>query len=509
MAVDKIDSNATGLRYADELTPKTIIGSPIWYPLEPNSYDSFGPEYTKIARRPIGPSRQKRKGVTAGLEATGGFNQDLTFSNLTRLMQGFFFATLREELTTKSINAVQVGITAIATSDDSYTVASGMPAFLLGDIIFASGAANSANNAAHVVKAAATSTKVTVNENLVDETPTANAVVLKRVGHQFVTATLDVVVNSGIPSLSRASGTFDFTTLGLIPGEWIYIGGDDANTKFLTNKGFGRVSAVTASLITLDKTTFSPLAETGTGLTVNIYFGDLNKNESDPTLQVARSYQLERTLGSDGVGTQSEVLTGSFCNELTINFPEEDKVNVDLSFVSLGHEKRDGTTGVKSGTRPAIALEEAFNTTIDTTRFRMSINSGASSVYTPIFNYATEATLTINNNVSMNKALTVFGGFNATAGLFEVGGDVKAYFTTVAALNAIQANTDISLDVWILRANQGIMFDIPSISLSDGQLDVKIDEPVMLPITNDANAGKNDTTLVFQCFSFLPNLAST
>ncbi len=506
--VDKIDSNSTGLRYAQETTPKVVSGSAVWYALEPNSYDSFGPEYTKIPRRPIGPGRQRRKGVTASMEASGGFNQDLTFSNLTRVLQGFFFATAREELTTKTLDGAQVSVTGIATTDDGYSVASGMPAFRLGNLMLVTGATNTVNNGLHVVKADATSTKVTSNTNLTDETPAANAVVLKRVGHQFASATADIVIGAdGLPGLSRASGTVDWTTLGLIPGEWVFIGGDEANTKFLNNVGFARVKSVVAALIKFDKTTFTPANETGTGLTVNVFFGDMIKNESDPALIIPRSYQLERTLGNDGVGTQSEYLTGSFCNELTINFPEEDKVNVDLSFVALGHEKRNGTTGVKTGTRPTNTLEEAYNTTVDTTRFRMSLVNPASSLYTPLFSYATEASITINNNVTMNKALTVFGGFDATAGLFEVGGEVSAYFTEVAALQAIEDNKDISLDVWIQRSNQAIMFDIPALQLGDGQLEVEIDEPVKLPLSNEASEGINGATLVFQFFSWLPTLA--
>ena len=81
MAINKIDSNITGLRYAEEKDLRELPPNPVFYLLEPNSYNDFGGQISTIARNPINPSRQRQKGVTTDLDASGGFQQDLTMNN--------------------------------------------------------------------------------------------------------------------------------------------------------------------------------------------------------------------------------------------------------------------------------------------------------------------------------------------------------------------------------------------------------------------------------------------
>ena len=60
-AVQKIDSNQTGLRYQEETSIGVANTANDWIPLEPDSYDTFGGEITTIARNPINESRQRQK----------------------------------------------------------------------------------------------------------------------------------------------------------------------------------------------------------------------------------------------------------------------------------------------------------------------------------------------------------------------------------------------------------------------------------------------------------------
>ena len=106
-----IDSNETGLSFAEETTPKVLPETPTWYGLEPNTYTKFGATYGSVARIPITSDRQQRKGTITDLTVGGGFQTDFTQNNLTRLLQGFFFADIKEKPSSAALNAAPYGAT--------------------------------------------------------------------------------------------------------------------------------------------------------------------------------------------------------------------------------------------------------------------------------------------------------------------------------------------------------------------------------------------------------------
>lgn len=506
--VNKIDSNITGLRYAVESdVPKVLPGSPIWWPLEPNSYNDFGGNLTTTARAPISNDRQKKKGVVTDLDAQGGFNTDLTYFNLQDMLQGFMFADFREKPT---VGGYGLDVfTSVAASDDSYNAASGLDVFAAGDLIMASGFATASNNGLHLIATAAAD-KLTVAEGLVDEANPASGAKLVKVGVQGQTGDFDVDASGDLPRIT--SSTYDFTDLGLIPGEWIYVGGDATAHKFGTaaNNGWKRVKAIGTGYLELDKSDTTMATEANTTGTIRIFIGRLLINETG-TLIKRRTYQLERTLGSPETtapnDVQVEYLTGSVPNEMAINLTTAEKLTLDLSFLSMDHELRDRTEGVKAGARPEIVEADAYNTSNDVSRIKMSVIDTATSNPLPLFAYITEATLTVANNVTPNKVIGTIGAADLTIGNFGVNGTLTAYFVETDALVAVRNNASVTLDMIFAKDNKGIVVDMPLITLGEGRANIEADQPITLPLGFDAAKGSFGYTLGLGFFDYLPNAA--
>lgn len=506
----KIDSNRTGLRYAEEESFKALPTTPIWHPLEPNSYPDFGGEVGKTARNPINPDRQRQKGVTTDLDAGGGFETDVTQNNLQDLLQGAFYASLRR----KEEFGGAGEITAVTAAGDDYAGTGIEDNLQVGSLIFCSGFTNSANNGLKTVATVTGPDLITVSESLVDETPPA-AAKLVEVGIKAAAGDLDVDASGDLPVITSVA--LDFTTLGLIPGEWIYVGGDDTGTFFSNsaNNGFARVRSVAANALTLDKTQMTMVTEASTTETIQLFFGRVLKNETGTSI-VRRTYQLERTLDAPDdtlpAEVQAEYLEGQVLNELSLNIPTSGKVMSTLTFIGADHTTVTGAVGVKSGTRPALVAEDAFNTSSHFSRIKMAVVSATDAAPTALFAFVTDITINVNNNAKVLKAIGVLGGFEVSTGTFQVDGELTAYFGNVSALAAVRDNSDVTVDAHMVKDNAGISLDLPLVSLGNGKLNVQQDEPVTLPLNSEAATGAKvdpnlNHTLLMVFWDYLPDAA--
>lgn len=500
---EKIDSNETSAYYAEETSIGTLPVSPIWYPLEPNSYDDFGGELSLLARNPINASRQRKKGSITDLDAGGGFNQDFTQSNLQDLLQGLMFADFRSKG-----EAEVTAVTSGAFVVEDATI------FPTNGLIFASGFSLPENNGLFVVtgNAGSPETEVTVS-GLSAETPPAGARI-SLVGFTTAAGVIDVDASGSLPVLTGVPATFANM---LIPGEWIFVGGD-SGAAFGTeaNNGFKRVKSVSGTDVTIGLSQTNMETEANTTHSVRIFFGRVLKNELGSLIK-RRSYTIQRQLGAPDTGNlaaiQSEYIRGAFLNEFTLNIEQADKINADLSFVAIDHKQRTASDGLLGGTYKPLIEADAFNTSSDFSMLRMNVIDPANENPDPLFAYLSSLSISFNNNVTPNKAIGILGAFDVTAGVFEVSGEATAYFTTVEAVQAVRNNANVEINMAVVKENAGFVLDLPLIGLGGSRLDISENDPITIPLNMDAaTAAKidpnRDYTAMWVFFDYLPDLAS-
>lgn len=509
-AVNKIDSNISGLAYAEEAVLGSLPGedglggTPVWKRLEPNSYSDFGGDIKMVAPNPLNPSRQRRKGVAVDIDAAGGFNHNLSFYNLTDIMQGAMFADIRKK--------GQYPCVDVDSSDDSYQLTG--HSITADSLVYAIGFSNPTNNGLKLVSSVATD-NIIVSSPLVNEGAPPSTANVFLIGKQTAVGDLDIVAD-GVSYPVMNSTALDFTTLGLVPGQWIFLGGDSGPMQFTTpaNNGFKRVRSISANQIVFDKTSVGMTTEANTTKTVQIFLGDVLKNETGALIK-RRSYNVERTLGAPdnaSADLQSEVLEGAVIDEVTFNIPQGELLNVDMKFMAIDNVQRTADIGPKQTSVQNSYGSDIFNSTSDIPRMRMYVLSEIDSAPTSLFAFVSEATITLTNNVSVDKAIGVFGGFDMTTGTLEIGGSLTAYFHTVEAIQAIRNSSDVTIDMIFVRNNKGMVLDLPLVALGDGRLKVEQDKPITLPLKMDAATAVDidenlDYTMMITYFNYLPTVA--
>ena len=497
-AVLKQASNNTGLALAREVSPSVVNAGSVWNPQEPNSYKSFGATYKMVSRNPINASRQMKKGVITDLDVSGGWQEDVTYEAVQNKIEGLMYAAFRRK--------VELAVTGVVGGSSQYTVAAGGAAVHDHALIFASDFAVPSNNGLRTVLNSA-ATDVGVGDDLT----TDGAGKLVVVGQQA--AANDLAYTAG--NFTLASTTLDFTTLGLIVGEYLCLTDDDPQYRLTANLGMGRIASIAPHAIVFDKVfpadPTMPIIDAAAtnAVAARMYFSRVIKNEDAGLIQ-HYTYQAERTLGMDdttAVMPQSEYLTGCVLNEGLFTFNSADKVTCEWTLLGAKYETYTSIQGPKAGVRPTGAETGAFNTSTDVRFMSMEL----AGQETPLYAYLMDLAITIKNNAKANKAIGVLGAIDMTEGQFQVSAAATAYFANVTAADAIKNNANVTVAALIARDNHGILFDIPLVTLGDGAPKITANEAIQLPLSIDAATAvglnpNSDYTMMIMFFDYLPSL---
>jgi hypothetical protein len=506
---EQIDSSEIEFRFEIETAQATLPGSPIWKALNPTSIDDFGPALNVVRRETLSIGRREQKGVVVGLDATGGFSHHLELGDvIAEMIRGYFFAAYRDKDDTVTTDVDGTG--------NAYQPAAGGDAFVANDLIFAKGFGDTVNNGLKVVTGAPAASNVPVTDTGLIDASTQTGTI-SRVGFEFGAGEVETNVAGTLPVLARVGGAKDFLDFGLVPGEWVHIGGDGAATQFATatENGWKRIKSITSTTLEFDKSENTMVADDGATKTIRLFFGRVVRDETG-TLIVRTTYQFEESLGVPDTDNPTEVQSiygvAALPSELTLEVPTEEIVTGTFTYIMTDYETRSAATNRKAGTRPTPLSVDAVNSTNDVSRIRLSLVDATNENVVPLFAHIQEVSFSFNNNLTPNKAVRVLGNIGVSSGRFSVGAEFTAYFRDTQSVETVRNNSDMTLDAIIVKGNRGMAIDMPLVTPSNGQPQPAVDEPITVPIELIASTGAKydpniDHTCIISFFDYLPDLA--
>lgn len=473
--VPAADVNATRLSVAKVCEP--VSGTP-WAVQQPNEISSFSADITKTQRTPISTDRAARKGTVTNIEVAPAFQTDITLDTFRYWGDGFLYS--------RWVGAGAVNIDVVDVDADSYNVGAMASALTAGTLIYATGFSLAANNGLKTVGSGSTTTEISVTGLAVEASPPAEARIYV-VGRAATTGDIAVNANGQLTST-----TLDFTTLGFVKGQYIYI---DGFTQTVTSK-LARIEAVTANLVTLDNSEF--VTEAGTGKTVRIFTSSFVRNVPvDSADYVKTEYTMEARYNTDPV--IYEYARAVAANQMTINAPLTEKMTMDLTFVAQDLSEPVDTPLPGSGYFEFVD-NEAYNTVTNLNRVRLTgiDESGLST-------YLKDTTVTINNNVSGENVLGVMGAAFTNLGNLEVTLDTETVMTDGAVLAAIRNNATVNFELAGVNGDGAIVVNIPSMTLGDGSKNLATGEKVKVTVAGTAHEEESiGFTIGFSLFPYLP-----
>lgn len=332
--------------------------------------------------------------------------------------------------------------------------------FKTGMLVLTTGFTTAANNniISRVVSSTATSITFPAASFTIEGAPIPVGATARVVGFQAATAA-DVQANSA----GLTSTTLDFTTLGIVAGQWLKVGGTAANTFFATaaNNDWVRVQSVAAHALVFDRKPVGWATDTATGVLLEVFMGDFLTNST-----TKRSNTVERQY-LDQSPVLYEYLTGLTLDKFSLTADAAKIVTTTRSYI--GASSSDTTTRISGATDIAAGSNTIINASSNVGR----IGFNGATITGP--NFVMTATMDISNNIRRQQAVGSIGAVGTGNGEFTVTGTLKTYFGDKTVLDIVNSNALASFDIRLGGADtlkSTYVLDFPSIKLSSGAPDV-------------------------------------
>lgn len=506
----RIESRETRTDIAVEATLGELPADVQWKTVDLNTYSDASVELENTARSVMTSGRGLKKGTPTDLTASFGYNIDNTGDNVLAQISAFLFNTPKERAT-RSILQGSEHITLVANdivtvTANSITLTSA-PTMVTGDLIVLSDGVNdrAVQHVTGVVGNVISVAPAKVGGSaLVPQNPMRGDARVIKVGIRSATSS---TLTGSVSSVTLKMDNAAITALGVMVGEWLFVGGDTAGFRFVNTQPFyARVSAISADTLTFDATTrpvaVAPEDAAGLDVFVGSYVHDGSKSIT---------FTHSRYLGVDGEGKiMREVFNGSLASEMALNMEAKSLVNNDFTFMCMDGDLLAMDTGTHAAdyadTIPAVD-GDAISTVTDVYRQRLVIPKLGAVNPAAIHAFVKTLTVNINNNLTLDDAQGKLGAIGASAGDFTATGSMQVYFVSAKIREAIRCNCTAALDIICARKNSGFVLDMPALTLSNGAVNVEKGQSVTIDLDQNAFESTRGYTLSYTSFHYIPDAA--
>ncbi|MGR4927277.1 phage tail tube protein [Bradyrhizobium sp. CAR08] len=339
-------------------------------------------------------------------------------------------------------------ITDAGTVASTYAVSAGGAAVKLGHLVRATGFTQAANNQIFR-SSASTGTTVVGGAGLVAEVAPPGTAKLKVIGFAGVAGDITALADG------LGSTALDFTTLGLVVGQWVKVGGSAAGNTFafLIAAGtkaraaaYARITAIAAQKLTLDNLPSSWATDVGTGKTIWVFFGDQIKNGV-----TKNSLTIEKGFLAQPV--PSYIVNNGMCvNTFSVDLTSGDKIKGTVAFTGMGG-------GISTTTLDAVP--DAVTTGVVMAANANVGRLGVNQVQLGAPNWAKGFTLQINNNLRSRDAVDSDAPVDIADGECTVTGKLTTYFGSSAEVQAFYDGTPRQINSRVTKNGQTLILQAP------------------------------------------------
>lgn len=412
----------------------------------------FSPTY--IDSDEIRADRMLNDPVRVMQGASGGLNFELSYpddnSPLSDFWRSTFFNTWVNTPTFFNDGVADSVITDAGTVASTYAVTAGGAAVVSGMLVRATGFTQAANNQIFRATSSTATTIVGTGLTLTAEAAPAGAAKLKVVGFQGASGDLTCTATG------LASTALDFTTLGLVTGQWLKLGGTATTDRFSitpANNDWVRVTAIAAHALTFDNRPVGWAVDAGTGKTVKVWQPDYIRNGVVPT-----SLTIEKGFLDQAVPTYI-VNNGMQVDKATLSITSKKQITGSFTFTGMGGGQSTVTLDAVPDA-PTTGQVMAANANVG------RLDEAGSQLIGP--NWGQSVTINYANNLRTVESIDSISPVAINPGQFQATGTITTYFGDNTMLAKYYNGVQTAINTRVAKNNQALIFQFPRVTLTSG-----------------------------------------